>query len=177
MSVENEARPEPRLAVLERAGLYVAAGCCVLITILALLDIVLRALNVEFFIAGEGSGILLAWLIFLAIPATTRSGSHLSLTYFQEVAGPRLQKAVRIFGYLVMLAYVGVLLFYCGRMAWISYEDDLRSSSILRLPLIYAQFGVVLGLGLLMVTQFLVLLRDIATPAGQGAPGHGAGSR
>jgi TRAP-type C4-dicarboxylate transport system permease small subunit len=166
--------PVLRLNGLEKASLALACLCCVLIGVLSLADVVLRTAKVEFHIAGEGSTILLAWLLFLVLPAATRRRAHLSLGYFDTIAPAWLRKSVRIFGHLVMLVYVVTLMWFLGRMAMTSLANDLRSSSILRLPLIYAQSGVILGLGLLTLTQVSIMIRDILTPAATGQTEPGA---
>lgn len=162
-----------RLNWLEKLSLALACLCCVLIGMLSLTDVVLRTAKVEFHFAGEGSTILLAWLLFLVLPAATRRRAHLSLGFFDTLAPPWAQKTARVFGHLVMLVYVLTLMWFLGRMAMTSLANDLRSSSILRLPVIYAQSGVILGLGLLTLTQISILIRDILTPAraGQAEPG------
>jgi TRAP-type C4-dicarboxylate transport system permease small subunit len=128
---------------------------------------------VEFFLAGEANGILMAWMIFLALPHVTRTGSHLSLDALDKLAPDWLATLFRVFGYLVMLVYVAVLSWYCGQLAWSSFLNDVRSSSILRWPVIYAQMGVMLGLALLAVTQCLILVADLRS-GGRVRPANGA---
>jgi TRAP-type C4-dicarboxylate transport system permease small subunit len=161
----DAADPTLRLNWLEKLSLALACLCCLLIGILSLADVALRTAKIEFHIAGEGSTILLAWLLFLVLPAVTRRRAHLSLGFFDTIAPAWLRKTVRIFGHLVMLVYVVTLMWFLGRMAMTSLANDLRSSSILRVPLIYAQAGVILGLGLLTLTQVSVLLREMFAPA------------
>lgn len=165
---------EPQLNWLEWLSLVLACICCVLIGALSLADVVLRSIRIEFHIAGEGSTILLAWLFFLVLPAVARRRAHLSLNYFDTIAPAWPRKAVRVFGHLVMVVYVVTLIWFLGRMAMASLADNLRSSSILRLPLIYGQSGVILGLGLLTLTQISILIREILTPTGSGKPEDGA---
>lgn len=147
--------------LLERAMVWIGCVCAILIFLLSLTDIVLRAASVEFFLAGEANGILMAWMIFLALAYVTRTGSHLSLDFLDRVLPRWMSAVLRIFGYLVMLGYVVVLSLYCGKLVWSSYMNDVRSSSILRWPVIYAQLGVLVGLVLMAVTQVLVLIADL----------------
>jgi len=141
--------------------IWIGCACAILIFLLSLADIVLRSASVEFFLAGEANGILMAWMIFLALAYVTRTRSHLSLDFIDRFAPPWLSFALRIFGYLVMLGYVVVLAWYCGKLVWSSYVNDVRSSSILRWPVIYAQLGVLTGLVLMAVTQCLILIADL----------------
>lgn len=182
---QGGARPEPppppggafeallRLTLIERIALGVACLCTVMIGVLSFLDIVFRTARIEFHLAGEGSTIMLAWLLFLVLPAATRRRQHISLTFIEHWAGPRTRKAIRLFGHLVMLVYMAVLGWFLWRLAMNSIAQDLRTASILRLPQIYAQSGVVLGTGLLLITQVHMLIADALTPAelGQGPSG------
>lgn len=156
----------PPLNLLERISLWLAAACCTLIASLAAADIVLRPLRVEFFWASEGVGILMAWTVFLALPAVTRQESHISLEFIGSIVGPRLLRALQIAGYLLMLVYIAVIAWFCARMAWNSYVTDLRSASILRLPVVYSQLGVVIGLVILSITQCMMLVRAMMRRGG-----------
>ena len=147
--------------VLEEAMIWIGSGCAVVIFVLSLADILLRSLSVEFFLAGEANGILMAWMIFLAMAHVTRTRSHISLEFMERLVPTWLGTTLRIFGYCVMLGYVAVLSWYCGQLAWSSYVNDVRSSSILRWPVIYAQLGVLIGLILMAVTQVLILIGDL----------------
>jgi TRAP-type C4-dicarboxylate transport system permease small subunit len=159
--------------LLERAVIWIGCACAVLIFFLSLADIVLRAVSVEFFLAGEANGILMAWMIFLALAYVTRTRSHISLDFLERVAPKWLNTGFRFFGYIVMLGYVGVMAWYCGQLAWSSYVNDVRSSSILRWPVIYAQMGVLVGLVLMAVTQCLILIADLRS-SGRSRPSQNA---
>lgn len=152
---------------------WIGCLCAVAIFSLSLADIVLRAASVEFFLAGEANGILMAWMIFHAMAYVTRTRSHISLDFLDRLLPGWLRTGVRLFGYLVMLLYVAVLSWYCGQLAWTSYINDVRSSSILRWPVIYAQMGVLVGLALLAVTQCLILFADLRS-AGRGQAARNA---
>lgn len=150
-----------RPTALEEAMIWIGSGCAVVIFVLSLADILLRALSIEFFLAGEANGILMSWMIFLAMAHVTRTRSHISLEFMERLVPTWLATTLRIFGYCVMLGYVAVLSWYCEQLAWSSYVNDVRSSSILRWPVIYAQLGVLVGLILMAVTQVLILIGDL----------------
>jgi TRAP-type C4-dicarboxylate transport system permease small subunit len=151
---------------LERATIWIGCACVVIIFLLSVADIVLRAVSVEFFLAGEANGILMAWMIFLTLAIVTRTRSHMSLDFLERLIPVWLSTGFRFFGYVVMLGYVAVLTWYCAQLTWSSYVNDVRSSSILRWPVIYAQMGVLIGLALMAVTQFLVLIGDLRSGGG-----------
>lgn len=159
-----------RLNFLERVSLALACICCVMIGVLSLMDTVFRPLHIEFHFAGEISRLLLAWMMFLALPAVTRRSTHINIAFFDNIVPPRVAKVVRIVGYLIMIAYVAILGWYLGRMAMTSIAQDIRSASILRFPIIYSQAGVIVGMSLMVITQILVLVRDMLTPAAATAP-------
>lgn len=152
-----------QLLTVERVARVVAAVCCLMLGILSIADIVFRSLRIQFFWASELNGIFMAWSVFLALPAVTRMRGHLTVDLVPSLAGPSWQRVFDVTTGVLMIVYVGVLTYYCGRMAWHSYIDDLRSSTILRLPVIYAQGGVVVGLVLMLVTQGIMLLQDALT--------------
>lgn len=159
--------------LLERAMLGIGCVCAVMIFGFSMADIVLRSASIEFFLAGEANAILLAWMIFLAMAYATRTRSHISLEFLDGVLPEWLRTVIRFFGYLVMLGYIAVLSWYCGQLAWTSYMNEVRSSSILRWPVIYAQMGVLVGLAVMAVTQCLILVADLRS-GGRGHPPHHA---
>lgn len=149
-----------KLNCVERTALGISAGSCVVVALLTLADIILRPLHVEFFWASEASGILVAWCVFMALPAVTKQGQHLALEFLAEQGSPWMVTASRIFGHLVMLSFLGIIGYYVAQMAWSSYSRDLRSSSILRLPIYYSELGVVIGIALTLLTQITITVRD-----------------
>lgn len=159
-----------RPTLLETAMVWLGCFCAVAIFALSMADIVLRAASVEFFLAAEANGILMAWMIFLAMAHVTRTRSHISIDFLERLVPGWLRVGLRVFDHLVMLGYVAVLSWYCGQLAWTSYVNEVRSSSILRWPVVYAQAGVLAGLSVLALTQCLILLDELRAGLRRAAP-------
>lgn len=145
----------------ERAALTLAALFLVILFVLLLTDVVLRMLRIEFYWGSEASGLLMAWMIVLALPMVTRTRSHIATDFVVTHLPFRGRMAVQVLGGLLMLGFLGVLIWKCGDLALRSWTGGIRSQGILRLPVFWMQGGMVLGLGLLAVSQALVLIEDV----------------
>ena len=144
----------------ERLAQFYAAGCLVVLFSLLLIEVACRMLRIEFYWGSELSGILMAWLTVFCLPWLTRNRAHLSTDIATALMPKPVQRGLRVLGYLLMLAYLGALIWYCGDLALKNYNSGVRDAGILRMPLAIVQFGVVIGLVLTFVSQVLVLLHE-----------------
>ncbi|RAI02422.1 hypothetical protein DLJ53_13790 [Acuticoccus sediminis] len=154
----------------ERAALALSSILLAVLFALLLTDVVLRALRIEFFWGSEGGGVLMAWIIVLALPMVTRTRSHIATDFIAALLPPRGGIALRIAGHVLMLAYLGTLVWLCADLAERNFLGGVRSQGILRLPVAYVQFGIVAGLVLVMVSQVLLLVEDARALVTRGAP-------
>lgn len=145
---------------MERLAQSLGAFCLVAIFFLLLIGVVCRMMRIEFYWGSELSGILMAWLTVLCLPWLTRNRAHLSTDIASGTLPPLLRRALRFLGYILMLGYLGVLIWYCGDLALKNYHSGARDAGILRLPLSILQFGVVLGLALTFLSQLRLLFHE-----------------
>ena len=145
---------------LEKLSQSAGAICLVAIFVLLLLEVTFRMLRIEFYWGSELSGILMAWLTLFCLPWLTRNRTHLSTDVVTALFPAPIKRALRYAGYGLMLAYLAVLLWYCGDLALKNYASGARDAGILRLPLSILQFGVLLGLGLTALSQIWLIARE-----------------
>ncbi len=133
-----------------------------LVTLFAivLIDVVLRSMRIEFYWASEGSTILMAWLIFFTLPLVNRQRTHISTDFLVARLSTWLRSLTNLAGQVFMLAYLLILAWLCFELARRNFIGDARSQGILRVPLYFAQFGIVVGLVFTIVNQVLVVFED-----------------
>jgi TRAP-type C4-dicarboxylate transport system permease small subunit len=148
--------------MLERAALVIACVCCALLAILSLLDLLCRSLGLQFYLASEGNGFLMGWLIFFALPFVTRTRSHITVDFLLNAVPPSVRTGIEIFNHLVTLVFVGTLIWLCGKITYVSWIDGLRAQGILRIPTFYPYLGIMLGFGLLFMSQIMILAQTVA---------------
>jgi len=149
------------IKMLERAALVIACICCALLAILSLLDLLLRSLGMQFYLASEGNGYLMGWLIFSALPFVARSRSHIKVDFLLDALSPPARRRVEVFNHLVTLVFIGTLIVLCGKVTLISFTDGLRAQGILRIPTFYPFLGIMIGFALLFVTQLATFVEAV----------------
>lgn len=158
-----EVRPDPRFAWFERAAFWVAMASCILLLLFTLAEIAARPLGIQVYVGGEYNGMLMGWLIFLALPVVTRARQHLIVDFFHGMMGPRGKAIVNWLGALLMAVYIAALLYFCTKLAIASWNGSIRTQGILRTPIFYPQLGMVVGLGLMWISSLLVLVHETRT--------------
>lgn len=161
---------ERALHRLETAALAIGALSCGLLTILTILDIGLRPLNITFHVAGEMSGFLMAWLIFLTLPTVSRSRQHITADVFLSRFPPAVRRGFGRISDVTALLYVSALVWICGELTLSSLADNLRSQGILRTPIAIPQIGMMLGLALLWLRHAAFVLVQPHRAADSAAP-------
>jgi len=142
------------IAWLERVSLALSLVLLAVLFTLVLADVLLRAMRIEFFWGNEGSAVLMAWLLFFALPVVGRKGMHIRTDFASARLPSQSQRVLDLIGQLLMLAYMLVLAWVCFELARSNFASDARSQGILRLPLHIVQAGVVAALVLVIAAQF-----------------------
>lgn len=107
--------------------------------------------------AEDAGGFGMVGIIFLGLAYTLDTGRHTRFTVVLSRLGPRQREFLERASALVGLLFLLYLLPQAWRFVSISFARDLRSNSIARLPLVWPQALLFLGLAL-MALQWLVRL-------------------
>ncbi len=151
------------LGRLYTIGAVLAAVCVAVTTVLVLARVFGRLLGIVVPAVPEVAGFLLGATIFLALPATMRSGAQIRIDLF--LSG--MPFAVR---FVLELAYrlvgAAVVAFLAFNLVWLSYDSwDFgdRSAGLIGIPVWIPQAAMVVG-AVLLCARFLeeafILLRD-----------------
>lgn len=167
---------ERTLCRIEALALAIGGLSCGLLTLLTILDIGLRPFNIRFYLAGEMSGFLMAWLIFLTLPTVSRKREHIAADFLVSRFSPRARVAVDRFADILALVYVSALVLICGELTATSLADNLRSQGILRTPIAIPQIGMMVGLALLWLRHALFLVTRLHRGAEDLAPATPSGA-
>lgn len=151
------------VAWLERVSLALSVVLLALLFLLVLADVVLRAMRIEFYWGNEGGAILMAWLLFFALPVAGRKRMHIRTDFASGRLPGRMQRVLDALGQLLMLAYMLVLAWVCFELARRNFASDARSQGILRLPLHVVQAGVVAAMLLVIAAQVANVLESVRT--------------
>ena len=90
----------------ERAGVFASAALLIVLFGLLLTDVILRWLHVEFYWGSEGGGLLMAWMIFLALPMVMRTRGHIATDFVVAHLPDGVKAVLRMAGHVLMIAYL-----------------------------------------------------------------------
>jgi TRAP-type C4-dicarboxylate transport system permease small subunit len=156
------------------AGLWLSAGCLLLIAVLVglqvgarLLDLLLRAAGFArsgFVILSlsEIAGYLLAAASFLALAATLKSGVQIRVTMLVNNVPPRARMLLEAGALLFAALATAYATWHLGIYAHTSFVFNDVSPGLVRVPLFYPQAAMVVGAALLTIAfidEFVITLR------------------
>ncbi|MEQ9243659.1 TRAP transporter small permease [Roseovarius indicus] len=144
----------------ERAGVFASAALLIVLFGLLLTDVILRWLHVEFYWGSEGGGLLMAWMIFLALPMVMRTRGHIATDFVVAHLPDGVKAVLRMAGHVLMIAYLACLVWYCADLAHSNWQGGARFQGILRLPMYLVQSGILVGLLLMLLSEILILYEE-----------------
>ena len=158
--------------VLDRAFLWLACLSVGLIFGLTMAEIILRRFGISLVFANDLQGFLMVFAVFLALGDVTQRREHMVADFFTALMPARVRRVLDVVCNLAAsAAYVLVLIWIVGDLAFSSYVDGQRSEGILRVPLVLPQALIVAGLAVMLLT-LLVLLRSNFTSTAAGKRGE-----
>lgn len=141
-------------------GATVAGLIMVGVTALTLVEVIARGFfGWSTLVAEDLGGFAMVGLIFLGLAYTLDTGRHTRFTVILSHLQPRRRQLLERASALVGLVFLLYLLPQAWRLVHISFIRDLRSNSIARLPLIWPQALLFLGLALMALQWLVRLLR------------------
>lgn len=146
-----------RLRDLIRMGETLGALSIAAITLVVVYDVVSRALGQPALWPLEVSGYLMLAASVLAAGEAAARGEHFKMRLVVEMLPPRVAGAVDLVTAVVSLLFLAAVTWGCVAMMVQTHALGMRSSTLLRIPLIYPQAVLFIGLLLLLVAAGLRL--------------------
>jgi len=150
-------RSEPRpLALIGRGIDLLVTVAGMLIAVLMFGNVISRfVVNFDVAWASELTSFLMTWATFLGGAAAARRGAHMRIVEFVHLAGGRLRLALEIVIEAVVLAVLGMLVWY----GWVLAAGNMdQESTVLYYPMGLQYAAVPVGAAL----AALYVLRDLA---------------
>lgn len=117
-----------------------------LLTSLIIIQIVARFFNLPFYLADEFTGILLAFLVFYALPSVTKERGHLKVEFLQDHMTNGVRNIIRIIIDLLTFVYLFSLTVLIYLLAYDSFLVNAKSQGMLRFPEYLPQAALLIGL-------------------------------
>jgi TRAP-type C4-dicarboxylate transport system permease small subunit len=129
---------------LDRAGLWLACLSVYAIFFLTIAEIALRPFGISIVFANDLQGFLMVTAVFFALGDITRRREHIIADFFIAMMPERVRSALDLVCHLLIgIAYVLLLMWMIGSLAYGSYVDAVRSEGVLRVPLVFPQSLIV----------------------------------
>jgi len=161
---------------LIRLGETFGALSIAAITLVVAYDVAGRALGHPTLWSLEVSGYLMIAASVLAAGEAARRDEHFQMRLVIERLPPRVVAAIDLAVAVVSLLFLAAVAWGCIEMMLHTHRLGMRSSTLLRIPLIYPQAVLCAGLVLLLVAVGL-RLAGFLRHAGEGASKQGASKR
>jgi len=144
----------------------VAAVFLLAMMMINVVDVGLRStINAPIFGTYEIVEFMLAAVAFLAIPEAFLRDQHITIELIDQVVPPRVVDALRAFGTLAALVFVGLLAWHMIQPAR-DYIEFNEITMDLQLPLIWKAALIITGVAAAIVAALVLFLRDLSRALG-----------
>lgn len=159
MSTVSEPRP---FNLLERTSLWLSAFCLIGMTVLMLLEVVLRGVfNSTTEHSDELVGYLLVGVSFLSLALCQSRGAFHRVEMVQMRLGPRGQAVSALVFNLLSFTYIAITDWYFLQFVMSSYRREAMASTALGTPLWIPEMAMVLGATMLLIVLGKAVIDDI----------------
>ena len=158
----NEPTASRPFDIVERASLWLSAGCMIGMTVLMLLEVVLRgAFNSTTEHSDELVGYLLIGVSFLSLALCQSRGAFHRVEMVQMRLGPRGKAMSALVFDVLSFGYVALTDWYFLQFVLSSYTREAVAPTVLATPLWIPETAMVVGATLLLVVLGRAILRDL----------------
>lgn len=159
MSTVSEPRP---FNLLERTSLWLSAFCLIGMTVLMLLEVVLRGVfNSTTEHSDELVGYLLVGVSFLSLALCQSRGAFHRVEMVQMRLGPRGQAVSALVFNLLSFTYIAITDWYFLQFVMSSYRREAMASTVLGTPLWIPETAMVLGATMLLIVLGKAVVDDV----------------
>lgn len=159
---------------ISRWGGYFSAVCILLMTLLILVETVVRMVaGSSIFIAEEYSAYLMANFVMLGLAYTLRENGHIKVNLLLSRLRQRAKGAFRLAACLLGLAVFVLLTYQLFLLAVDNFQSGRQSMNITKTPIYIPQAGLVIGSALMALQLLAEGLREGLALWGGGQPAAG----
>ncbi len=159
MSSSPDTRP---FNLLERVSLWTSAFCLIGMTLLILLEVVLRGVfNSTTEHSDELVGYLLVGVSFLSLALCQSRGAFHRVEMVQMRLGPRGQAVSTLVFDLLSFGYIALTDWYFLQFVMSSYRREAHASTVLATPLWIPETAMIVGATLLLIVLGKAVIDDV----------------
>ncbi len=115
-------------------------------------------------IADEFGGYALVAITFLGLAFCAREGGHIRITFLTDALRPLTADGIRVGSLVIGLVFVAIAAWVSWKFLGDSFARDMRSNSMLRVPLKWPQMAMPIGFtlfALVLLAQIIKAVRDL----------------
>jgi TRAP-type C4-dicarboxylate transport system permease small subunit len=140
------------LEIVDRGFFLLACLMAFAILVMQLGEIAARMFGGSIIVVSDMTGMLMAAMVFFALPEVTRRNEHIVADFLVDLMGERVRYLIqRFISPIASLLYVAALAWLCYQLASSSYFGGVRSPGATRMPLVIPQAALVIGLLAMLV--------------------------
>lgn len=148
--------------LIERVSLWLSSFCMIGMTVLMLLEVVLRGVvNSTTEHSDELVGYLLIGISFLSLALCQSRGAFHRVEMVQMRLGPRGKAVSALIFDLLSFAYIALTDWYFLQFVMSSYRREAQAPTVLATPLWIPETAMVVGATLLLIVLGRAIVRDV----------------
>lgn len=156
---------------VSKAGGLISSACIVIMTMLILVETLLRLLlQRSLFIAEEFSAYLMANFVMLGLAYTLRQGGHIRVNMLLSRLRGAGRTVCELLGCLVGCAVFVLMTWELWLIMADNFATDQRSMNVTNVPIFLPQIGLVVGSALMMMQMAAEALKRILELAASPGP-------
>jgi TRAP-type C4-dicarboxylate transport system permease small subunit len=148
--------------LIERVSLWLSSFCLIGMTVLMLLEVVLRGVfNSTTEHSDELVGYLLIGISFLSLALCQSRGAFHRVEMVQMRLGPRGKAVSALVFDLLSFAYIALTDWYFLQFVLSSYRREAQAPTVLATPLWIPETAMIVGATLLLIVLGRAIVRDV----------------
>jgi TRAP-type C4-dicarboxylate transport system permease small subunit len=148
--------------LIERVSLWLSSFCLIGMTVLMLLEVVLRGVfNSTTEHSDELVGYLLIGISFLSLALCQSRGAFHRVEMVQMRLGPRGKAVSALVFDLLSFAYIALTDWYFLQFVMSSYRREAQAPTVLATPLWIPETAMIVGATLLLIVLGRAIVRDV----------------
>jgi len=156
-------RLEHVASALDRVGMQIGWWSAAVLLVIVLLEVASRPLGLPYFFGSEFGSSLMAWITFFALSEVGRRREHISARFLVDLMPARVRRLIdAVFSGVFLFLYVILLFVIAVDLAATTTADGTRSQGIMRMPIAWPQYGMVVSLGIFALRSALTMAAEVA---------------
>lgn len=146
----------------EKGLAFITSGVLILLTVMIVVDVLLRFLfNSPLPASVESTELMMPYIVFFPLAYTLTEGGHVRISLFANLGGPKTRRAFHVIAALVGLFLCIVLTYEGWLQFWDSFIIREEMLAIIKLPWWVGKFAMPVGFFFMGIGYLVNIINEI----------------